>query len=131
MYLPAVYVVGAVLVEALVMVFIHIIYAIISAIIRRRVYPPLTPAGCRLRPSVPGFLVFFAVIVNNVLQSLRNSIQGLFTLPQRGWMRKNITNPTPGVLFADVCVHAGSLGQQVSCSLRYPHLEGFNYHGAC
>lgn len=97
LYLPA-YVVGTILVEVLATVFLHIICAIISAILRRRVAPPPTPIELRLRPTVSGFFVFLAVMVSNVVQGLRNR---LLAFSRRGWTRPAPTNQTQGVLFTN------------------------------
>ena len=95
------------------MVFVHILYAIISAFVRRRVEPPPVPA--HLRVTVPGFLIFLGGMITAVVQGMRNAVRGWLTPPQGARMMHNLASEMPGVcvcmcmcvcVCVCVCLHA-------------------------
>ena len=91
-----VYIVGTVLLEALVVVIVHIIYAIISGFLRRRVTPPPVPAHIHLQPTVLGFLVFVGRTVTAAVLVMRDNVRSWFQSPRIARVRRVPPRTTQG-----------------------------------
>ena len=91
-----VYIVGTVLLEALVVVIVHIIYAIISGFLRRRVTPPPVPAHIHLQPTMLGFLVFVGRTVTAAALVMRDNVRSWFQSPRMARVRRVPPRTTPG-----------------------------------
>ena len=84
------------LMEALVVVIVHIIYAIISGFFRRRVTPPPVPAHIHLQPTVLGFLVFVGRTVTAAVLVMRDNIKSWFQSPRIARVRRLPPRATSG-----------------------------------
>ena len=100
-----VYIVGTVLLEALVVVIVYLIYAIVSAFLRRRVTPPPVPAHIRLQPTLPGFLVFVGRTMSAAVLVMRDNVRSWFQSPRIARVMRVPAREVPGGGGGEVDVH--------------------------